>query len=146
MSARMIRTLALGVGAAALVVGAAAPAMADDSGVGASKLSIPTNTAAKDYQVMFEEGSNPVTPCPANVTSWSAKTASKQMTAIVVAPTASCADGKITVNVATQPVSKKKNAVIKVIGVSSTDATVKVVKTIVVKVTGTAKPGKGPKN
>ena len=80
-----------------------------------------------------------------------AKTASKNMKAIVVASgrrrcTAGATGGVITVNIAAPAGAKKKNAVVKVIGTSTADATVKVVKTIVVKVTGTAKPGNGPKS
>ncbi len=151
MPKRMIRTIALAVGAGALVLGSAAPAMADDHGVGASKLNIPNGTPASNYSVAFNQNA-PETPCPTNVTSWSAQTASKNMKAISVVLAASCANagpnggGVITVNIAAPAEVKKRNAVVKVIGTSSTDATVKVVKTIVVKVTGkSGNPGKGNK-
>ena len=151
MSARIARTIAFGVGAGALVLAAAGPALADDLGVGASKLSIPSGTAAANYTVAYDQAA-PETPCPTTVTGWMAKTASKNMKAIVVAPAASCANtgpnggGVITVNIAAPAEAKKRNAVVKVIGTNSADATVKVVKTIVVKVTGKAKPGNGNGN
>ena len=151
MSARIARTIALGVGAGALVLGAASPALADDIGAGASKISIPNGTGAVLYSVPFDQGA-PETPCPAAATAWMAKTASKNMKAVVVTPAASCENtgpsggGVVKVTIAAPAEAKKRNAVVKVIGTSATDATVKVVKTIVVKVTGTAKPGKGPKS
>lgn len=146
MTARTLRAVALAAGAGALVLATAAPAMADDTGLGASKLSIPSGTAATNYPVPLDPA-NPANPCPADVTTWTAKTASKNMKAIVVAPAASCANGVVTVNVAAPAGAKKKNAVIKVIGTNTNDATVKVVKTIVVKVTGVqGNPGKGPKS
>lgn len=146
MTARTIRAAVLAVGAGALLLASAGPALADDTGVGASKLSIVSGAPAADYGVAYD-AATPTNPCPANVTTWAAKTASKKMTAVVVAPTATCVNGLVTVNVAAPAGAKKKNAVIKVIGTNPNDATVKVVKTIVVKVTGvTGNPGKGPKS
>ncbi len=141
MPKRMIRTITLALGAGALVLGSAGPVLAVDHGAGASKLSIPNGTPSSNYSVALDK-SAPETPCPTDVTLWSAKTASKKMTAIVVLPAASCANtgpnggGVITVNIAAPVDVKKRNAVVKVIGTSSSDATVKVVETIVVKVTG----------
>ena len=149
MPKRMIRTITLALGAGALVLGTAGPVMAADHGVGSSKLSIPNGTPASNYTVAFNQNATQ-TPCPTDVTLWSAKTASKNMKAIVVLPAASCANtgpnggGVITVNIAAPAEVKKRNAVVKVIGTSSADATMKVVKTIVVKVTGkSGNPGQG---
>lgn len=146
MTARTLRVAVLTAGAAALVFATAAPAMADDIGAGASKLSIVSGTGPAAYSVAYD-AATPANPCPAEATAWTAKTASKKMTAIVVAPEATCLNGQVTVTVTAPGGAKKKNAVIKVIGTNPNDATVKVVKTIVVKVTGvTGNPGKGPKS
>ena len=141
MDTRIIRTLAVGAGAGALVLGMAAPALADDP-INPYKFTVAVNEV-KTLSAKFDPVGS--TPCPANTT-WTARTAGKQ-NAITVTPAASCdpATGMLSVQVAENPNSKKKNAVVKITGVNSDSTIAPIVKTFVVKVTGQAKPGKGPK-
>jgi hypothetical protein len=142
MSARIARTIALGVGAGALVLSTAGPAFADDP-VNPYKFSIAnTWTAGNALSAPVDvDGVDPVLTC-ANYGAWTARVPGRQDAITVGTP--SCTDATLSVPV-TVTASAKKNAVIKLVSTTSPDGT-KVVKTFVVKVTGkTGNPGKGNK-
>ena len=147
MTARMIRTLVLGAGAAALVVGAAAPAMAADITTFPSKVSLYTSPVAP------QKASVTVSPAPTctlatmvdgkpTTTGYFVRVVGQKGAVTIAGPANAAAACEWTVTAA-----KKGNAVVKIVNVTSLDPAVedgRTVQTLVVKVNPTK--GKGPKN
>ena len=141
MSIRTIRTLALTVGAGALVLGAAGPALAADP---ISVTSLPgkvkmATTDTVQVRVAAAEGF----ACGTEGVTWVAKVPGKQ-DAVKLSTSAPCTPEGLAVDVQSNDASKKKNAVVKLIGTNADGG--KSVMTLVVKVTGkNGNPGKGGK-
>ena len=158
MSARIARTIALGVGAGALVLGTAAPAFAADTTIDRLPGKATISTSEK-VTVAIPVANQPAGfACgTANVT-WVARVPGKQdairLNGGLVPVTAVCgAENVLGLTVTSNQDSAKKNAVVKFIAtnnngtVDTTDDDTRAVMTLVVKVTGkTGNPGKGPKN
>ncbi len=140
MAKRIIRTLALGAGAGALVLGMAGPAMAAEISVTElPKRVVMTTADTIQVRVATPEGF----ACTADgaLGNWVAFIPGKQ-DAVALSTKTPCLAGVLTLDVTSNSASPKKNAVVKLVGTGTEDA--KVVLTMSVKVTGkTAKPGKG---
>jgi hypothetical protein len=160
MSARIARTIALGVGAGALVLSTAGPALAADTTI--DKLpGKATITTSEKVNVSIPAANQPAGfVCgTANIT-WMAKVPGKQdavkLNDGLVPVTIACGapDSPIVLTVTANSGSAKKNAVVKFIainnngttGVDETEDDTKAVMTLVVKVTGKeGNPGKSNK-
>ncbi len=142
MSKGSMRTIAVLAGAGALVLSAAAPAMAADpitvtSLPGKAKMA---TTDTVQVRVAAPEGF----ACGTEGVSWLARVPGKQ-DAVKLSTTAPCTLDGLAVDVMSNDASKKKNAVVKLVGTNSMTGQ-KSVMTLVVKVTGkTGNPGKGKK-
>ena len=135
MSKRVARSVALMVGAGALVLGAAAPAMAADVNVtslpGKAKLVVANGDVAKVNAPLGM-------PC-ADVSEWTVRIPGKQ-DAVIKPTDLGCTGDMVTATINFSTTSNKKNAVVKFVGLKSAGG--KVVKTVVVKVDRGGKPAK----
>ena len=149
MNKRTITNIAVGLGAGALVLGMAAPAMA--AGENFTNDTLPGKTtllAGQSATVTL------TTPEGYDCTKWVTRKVGQKRANVVVQNTSACNAGVLSYSVSVPgDYTKKANVVVKFI-VTNTDATMKQVETLVVKVNPTGKPqtgkpdtnpGKGPK-
>ena len=131
MRNRIIRTLAVGVGAGALVLGMAAPALAAPAPVEVTKL--PANVKiATDGSVNLNVVDAAV--CAEGTTGFTAWIPGKQD---AVTPSVGCSGTTLVGTVVPNAASKKKNAVVKFVAMSGEN---KIVQTMVVHVLKTKTP------
>ena len=151
MTARMIRTLALGAGAAALVVGAAAPAMAADP-VNHSVTTLPSKVVVAKSDTVTVTIDTPANFTCAQAASlgavgWSTKVVGQKAAVASVSAVNCGVAGKSTWTISIANLDTKKNAVVKFIATTTaatdTAEAVDSVKSLVVKLNPKAKPATG---
>jgi hypothetical protein len=139
MSSRLLRPIVLGAGIGALVLASAAPATAQDISI----TSLPANQAMTGADVIKVAVPTPDGfHCGVQGVTWVARVPGRQ-DAVLLSTNSPCTMTGLAVDVTVNPASRKKNAVVKLVGANAAGGTS--VMTLVVHVTGKPRPGHGGK-